>query len=428
MQRLTYLALLASLLAAGAAIGQAPQPGAVSAKPEAALEAAQQALDAKDYARAVALLEEYLARHPQHLVAQFNLAYGYSLLGRASDAIAAYRKILALDPKLFQAYLNLGLLLLQEGAPAEAVKALAQAIALRPEHTGARLAYADALARSGDTQQARRHYEATLAREPENADARLGLVRLDLEVGAWATAEKHLRHLLAHGTERTELRALLAEALLGQNRLEAAAHELETYLAARPQDAARHEQAARIWRELGRNEAALSHYDRAIALGRGSSELQAARARTLAALERWEEASALLEQLAAAEPTNAEFRFELGLMRLRQAEHQAAVRAFAEAVRLRPDFVEAYTSLALALQLAGDCPGALRALDQRAAHAAENAGTYFLRAICHDRLRQLDAAIDNYERFLAATTDRESTQAFQARARLQLLKRQRPRR
>lgn len=427
MRRLIQFALGFVLLASPSLLSAQSQ-ASPAAKPEAALEAAQKALDAKDYPRAVALLEEYVAQHPGHLSAQFNLAYGYSLLGRATDAIAAYRKTLALDPKLFQAYLNLSLLLLQEGAVTEAVKTLAEAAALRPEHVGARLAYADALLRSGDKQTSRAAYESVLAREPHNPQAHEALARLALETGAWSDAEAHLRQALKPQAEKPELRFLLVEALTGQNRPEEAARELEAYLAARPDDARAHQQAAHLYRQLGRNDAALGHFDRCLALGLESSELQASRARTLAALERWEEATAVFERLAAAEPGNAEFYLDLGLMRLRLGQNEAAAQALAQAVRLRADFVEAYGALALAWQLTGDCPQALQALDARARHATENAGTYWLRAICHDRLHQVAAAIENYEKFLAAGADPNSTQAFQARGRLKLLKRQRTRR
>ncbi len=427
MQRLIHLALLAAFLLGPAVRSPAATQQETAAKPDS-LAAAQQALEAKEYKRAVALLEEYLAQHPEHLGARFNLAYGYSLLGRAQEAIAAYRQALALDPKLFQAYLNAGLLLIQEGAPAEAAKLLAQAIQLRPEHVGARLAYADALTRSGDKQSARGEYEAVLSRSPENSDAQLGLARFALEAGEWAQAEKHLRSVLKQDPNRLEARPLRAEALFGLNRLAEAAQELETYLAARPDDAGIREQAARIYRELGENEAALRHYAYLLTAGTRTNELEAARARTLAALDRWAEAAAVFERLVAVEPSNAEFHYDLGLIRLRLQHPEAAAEALREAVRLRPGFIDALNSLALASEQAGNCAEALHVLDARATHAPENAGTYFLRAICHDRLHHLDAAIENYEKFLAANSEPDSPRAFQARARLRLLKRQRERR
>lgn len=425
MRAIACLVLLLCFPSRGAGEPSPAQQPPSPAQPEATLEQAQQALAVKDYARAVTLLEQYLAEHPGHLGAQFNLAYGYSLLGRATEAIAAYQKSLALDPKLFQAYLNVGLLLLQEGATAEAAKMLAQAISLRPEHSGAQVAYGEALLRTEQIKEARALYEAVLAREPANAEAQLGLAQVELADQAWPAAEKRLRHILEQGASRAEVRSLLAEALLGLNQQEAAAQELEAYLKARPQDAARQLRLGRLYRELGRHEDALRHLDQAQALGQSLREVQTVRAETLAALEHWEEAAALYQQLLADEPGNADLHLGLGIARLHQSQAQAAVEALLEAVRLQPDSVEAYNHLALAFDLGGNCPGALHTLDLRAAYAAENPGTYFLRAICHDRLRQRELAIENYERFLASNQEADSTQAFQARARLRLLKRQR---
>lgn len=405
---------------------QKPEP----AKPETdeTLTAAQAALEAKEYIQAVELLESYLARHPDHLGARFNLAYSYSLLGRLAEAITAYRKTLELDPKLFQAYLNLGLLLLQEGAPAEAVKALVQAVELRPEHVPARLAYAEALAGSGAKKEACAQYQEVMMREPQNAEALRGLGRLELEAGEYAAAETHLRQTLALAPNRAELHWWLAEALIGQDKLEAAVTELEAYVVAQPQDAAAHQHLGNLYHDLKRNHEALQHFDAALAAGANLPELTAARARTLAELERWEEAAAAFDTLTEAEPQNAQWQFELGLVRLRQGQLEAAVPAFDHAIRLRTDFVEAYNSLALALQLGGDCSATLRVLDLRARYAQETAGSYFLRAICHDRLRQLKAAVENYEKFLAANDDPDSPRAFQARQRLRLLKQQLKRR
>jgi len=397
-------------------------------EPDETLAAAQAALEGKEYARAVELLENYLTCHPDHLGARFNLAYSYALLGRLAEAITAYRKTLELDPKLFQAYLNLGLLLLQEGAPAEAVKALVQAVELRPEHVPARLAYAEALARNGNKQEAHAQYQEVMTREPQNVDALCALARLELEAGEYVTAETHLRQTLALTPEQAELHWWLAEALLGQDKLEAAVAELEVYLQAQPQDTAAHLRLGNLYRDLKRSQEALQHFDAALAAGATSPELTAARARTLADLKRWEEAAAAFATLIAAEPQNAQWQFELGLARLRQGQLEAAVSAFNHAIRLRADFIEAYNSLALALQLAGNCAATLDVLDQRARYAQETAGTYFLRAICHDRLRQLEAAVENYQKFLAASDNPNSPQAFQAQQRLHLLKQQLQRR
>ncbi len=416
---------------------KAPQPPQLKptqkpapAKPETdeTLTAAQAALEAKDYARAVELLESYLTRDPSHVGARFNLAYSYSLLGQLAEAITAYRKTLELDPKLFQAYLNLGLLLLQEGAPAEAVKALVQAVELRPEHVPGRLAYAEALARSGDKKRGRAQYQEVMAREPQNVEALRGVARLELDAGEYVAAETHLRQTLALEPGRPELHWWLAEALLGQDKLEAAASELEAYLVAQPQDAAAHQRLGNLYRDLGRNSDALRHFDAALATGASLPELATARAGTLAALERWEEAAAAFQALIATEPQNAQWLHELGLVRLHQGKLEAAATAFEHAIRLRADYVEAYNGLALSLQLGGNCSATLETLDLRARYAQEAAGTYFLRAICYDRLHQLEAAVENYQKFLAVNDAPDSPQAFQAQQRLRLLKQQLERR
>jgi len=111
------LALLACGLsgAAGAAGGGGGE-GATPAKPEdAQYTAALKAIKAKEYARAIPLLEDVTQREPQNADAYNWLAYATRKNGDPRASIPIYQKALAIDPKhkgaheyIGEAYLMLG--------------------------------------------------------------------------------------------------------------------------------------------------------------------------------------------------------------------------------------------------------------------------------------------------------------------------------
>jgi Flp pilus assembly protein TadD len=69
------------------------------------------ALEAKNYAAAVAHLKAAAEKSPKDHEVLFNLALAYSLDGQEQLAAEQYRKVLELKPGLYAAELNLGILL-----------------------------------------------------------------------------------------------------------------------------------------------------------------------------------------------------------------------------------------------------------------------------------------------------------------------------
>lgn len=415
---------------------QQPPKKAPPAKPataaksptEVALAAAQQAIDRQDYATAVTILENFLLEHPGQVEALFNLAYCYSLQGRTADAMEMYRQTLEVDPKLFPAHLNLGLLLLNDGQPAAAAEEFQKAVALDPNHYRAHLYAAVALERSGQADQALEHYRRAAALDPQQEEPRRALLALLLEKDDVAGADDVLKELRALAPNDPTLLRLEGEVRLRQGKNEEAVAAYEDYLKAQPGDAAVHVRVGRLYRELGQPEKALEHFAAAgptSAAGSSDASTQASleeRAETLAALKRWNEAIPLYQQALTHDPQNAQLHAALGYALLENRNFREAVAELTEALKLDPQPVETYNHLASALYLSGDLPAAIETLDRRAAHAAENPATLFLRAISYDQLKQCGPAISYYEKFLALNRDTASDQYFQATGRLRALK------
>ena len=74
--------------------------------------------------------------------------------------------------------------------------------------------------------------------------------------------------------------------------------------------------------------------------------------------------------------------------------------------------------------LAGQYQAALDALDLLARRETPNAGSWFVRATCYDKLERKAEAVAAYEKFLALDQGHNEVQQIQARQRVRLLTRE----
>jgi tetratricopeptide (TPR) repeat protein len=198
---------------------------------------------------------------------------------------------------------------------------------------------------------------------------------------------------LRRAPDDAALTHLLAAVLFSRAEIQSARAHIETSLTSRPDNAAAHLLAARIARAASDHDGALAHLDRAIAIA-PQREVFLEKARTLglrpqaraawraildvipqhqeaaARLGRlaWEDgdaagAVALLERAVAADAPAAVW-FNLGLARQDLRNPGAAADAYRKALEIKPDYAEAALNLGVALQEAGDIDDAMRAYAQ----------------------------------------------------------------
>jgi len=417
--RILSAACVAVLLLTAPALSQQAKPSAPKKAPqkdpaEVALAAAQAAIDRKDYSTSVTILENFLFEHPGHAEALFQLAYCYSLQGRTADAIDLYRQTLETYPKLLPARINLGLLLLESNQADAAAAEFTRALEIDPDHARAHHYLAAALERGGKKDEAIEHYRRAAALDPALVEPRRALLAVLLEKEDLPGASAALDELLRLQPDDPSLLRLRADLFLRQEKGTEALAAYEEYLQKKPDDAETRLRLGRLYREEGKNEDALRHFQAA----GGVKE----RADTLLALERFDAAIPLYQEALAREPADAGLHAGLGFALLKTKRYQEAAVHLAEAVRLNPQEVEPYNHLAAAFTLAGDLAAAIGVLDARARFAEETPATLFLRARNYDELKQCGAAIEYYEKFLALNRDTRSDQYFQATGRLRLLK------
>jgi protein O-mannosyl-transferase len=134
-----------------------------------ALEDADRIGEALEQYRAAARLDSTLAD------ARSNLGHALDLAGQPEEAIAEYRAALRFDPDHAWAHCNLGAALARRGDLAAAAAELDAALRLDPEFPEANYNRGLLLARSGQFEAAAAAYRAALAARPDYADAHLNL-------------------------------------------------------------------------------------------------------------------------------------------------------------------------------------------------------------------------------------------------------------
>jgi tetratricopeptide (TPR) repeat protein len=385
-----------------------------------ALAKAEEAINAKDYTRALASLEQLAAKDPKNYRALFDIAYAYTMMGERAKAIEAYRQTLAVRPDLFQANVNLAMLLLEEKQATEAAGLLAPVAAGRPSDAHVQLLLANALAGSGQDTEAAGQYRKVLALDSESPDACLGLGRILARQGQTAEAEQQFARALQlqPGDPATVLEAGRFYEAVGKGEQ---ALRLYTDLAAKqPQNAV-------VRRRLGE---LLLHQKR---YAEAATELEAAArlapspqddwnlARAYAGAKQPAQAVPLLRKVVAANPGDYDARLLLGETLTALREFASARPELEAAARLRPEVPDAWVDLADVLYLQGDLPGTVQMLDRVAATGRKTAKYYFLRAITLDKLEALDEALESYKQFLAVANGAYPDQEFQARQRIKAI-------
>lgn len=168
-------------------------PAAKTEDPSADLKAAEDAITAKDFAKAKKAVEAALAKAPKNADAHYLGGLAAEGAGDKAGAEAHYRDALKLAPGLLDAGLNLAALLLDAGKAQDAVGVLKPFVAKVKDKDDLAQTYAFALGQAGDHQGAADEYEK-LAKKP-GADPKLALGLIDelLALGKKEDAAKHAK-------------------------------------------------------------------------------------------------------------------------------------------------------------------------------------------------------------------------------------------
>ena len=386
------------------------------------LDEAQRSIDKNDFEAAIPPLQKFLAEKPDVAYGHFQLAYVYTALKRADDARAEYERTIALDPKMSEAYLNLGVLLLDKHDYAAAIPPLRKAVELLPAQSHPRSLLAVAQDRSGDTAGAAETLQAVLRLDPKDLNAMNYLGWSAISAGKPAEAEGQFRRALEIDPQAPGALKGLAESLDAQKKPEAAA-AYRGFLAQTPDDSQARARLIHLLVDQEKYEDALGELDRSDAGKSPSLESLKLRADIQIAQKKLDDAIATLQRARTLAPNDAQLLGGLGRIEMQKRDFPAAERELKAALQMDHNNIVYWKDLSSTYYLSGNCPSALAVLDVIAKAEAPGAASWFVRALCYDKLHQLRPALEAYQKFLDTDQGKNPDQVWQAQQRSKVLKR-----
>ena len=405
----------------------APATRPTAQDPATALRAqAQDALDRKDYAAAIDLLQKIAAQAPADALPHFELGYAYSELAENEQAAAEYRRAIALNNSLAPAHLNLGLVLMRHRSR-QAAAEFQRAAALTPDDGRPHMLAGKAFETANKLPEAITEYQAAAPLLPKDASPRLALGAALLRADRAAESEAAFREALTLGGS-PQAWSGLAQALLRQDKNQEAIGAFTTYLKTNPEDReARFDHAVAL-QNLNRFDDSLAELDLLDQSGAPTAAALKLRASIYIQQMKWMEAANTLEKAisgpAPGAQSDAQLYAWLGRARLNLRDFPAAETALRHSLTLDPTPVETLRDLSNTFYFSKQCQPALDALDLLAQRGTPTALDWFLRATCYDRLERKQEAAAAYQKFLDLDGNAHPDQVFEATNRRKLLLRE----
>jgi Flp pilus assembly protein TadD len=384
------------------------------------LDEAKRDIDKNEFEAAIVPLQKVIVEEPEFAYAHFQLGYVYTALKRTEEARAEYEKTVAIDPKMSEAYLDLGILLLDKD-PGAAVAPLTRAAALLPAQSRPQFLLGVAQERSGKPSAAATSFENAGLLDPRDFGTVLHLGDTYLALNRAAKAEVKFRSALELQPQEAHALFGLARSLDAQKKAEAAV-AYKDYLAVRPDDTAARTRLVHLLMEGQQYDVVLAELDRADA-GKPSLESLKLRADIQIGQKKWEDAIATLRQTVALAPKDAQLRGGLGRTYMQVRDFPSAEKELKTAIQLDGKNIEYWKDLSTTYYLSKNYAATLAVLEQVDKVETPRAGSWFIRALCYDNLKQPAPALDAYQKFLELDQNKNPDQVWQAQQRSKVLKR-----
>jgi tetratricopeptide (TPR) repeat protein len=423
-----WVGLLACCLAGTAGAQDFSGGTKVPGPQSAALQAANAALEARDWEKAVKLLTPLAAANPSDAHVLYDLGSAQDALDQTSGAEQSYRAAILDDGAYLEPRVALGLLLARNGgmtdARAELVAAVGVKDGAKPLQARAlrALARIDEKTRPGD---ARDELLAALSISPETPEDTLLTAELAEHAnGGQEAAEAAYRRLLLEQPNDPDATASLAHLLAAEKKYPEAEKLLTDGLAAHPGDLGLTIQLAEVYTTEQKTAQALPLVEQLHQADPTEANVTHLLAELYVQAKDWAKAEPLLAALSTEAPSD-------GALADLHAEALMHLRQFAEAQRLltrvvaqpalfksTEDWGLAAGDLAFVASEQNEPAVVLQILENRAKVLPPSAPILWLTAISQDKLRHRKLAEEAYQQFLAASNGANPNEEFEARHRL----------
>ena len=126
--------------------------------------------------------------------------------------------------------------------------------------------------------------------------------------------------------------------------------------------------------------------------------------------------------LIALTPNDPQLIGGLGRTYMQKHDYASAEKQLKIAIQFDPNNIAYWKDLSSSYYLSGDCVSTLATLDVIAKAEPPAAGSWFIRALCYDKLHQIKPALEAYQKFLAMDEGKNPDQIWQAQQRSEVLK------
>ena len=311
---------------------------------QAALRDARGLLQAGRIAESIAACDRVLAQEPDNIDALYAKAAAQRIGGDSLTALATLARLIEVQPGYGRAWQERGHCMRALGRSEEALSAYQRAIS----HNGALAAswrqlaeLQDAAGREAQADFARRQYEYLSSLPPE-----LQSVASMLQEGKLARAEQLCRAFLQQNGHHVEAMRLLAEIGMKFNAYDEAEFLLESCKVLEPDNVSAHFDYVKVLRKRQKFEQALAEAAELRAKEPGNPEFEMLFGNESLAVGNFDAALATYENLLREMPANPGVNLTYGHALKTVGRQDDAIAAYRKAYGARPDYGDAYWSLA----------------------------------------------------------------------------------
>ena len=366
--------------------------------PRAAFNQAIELVNSGRVAAAAAFCRDALRRAPGDVNMTALLGAVLLKTRQFKEAEKQLRRAIELAPSFAKPHEDLGFLLLERGRPDEAIEVLKTATRLDPKAEMAFFTLGRALSMTGKGAEADAAFEASFALNPRRK--KLALAAEHHKAGRHEEAARLYRELLQEAPNNVDAMRLLAGVLAGKSEVEEAEVLLRKAIALAPDYALAFLDLGQLLKDQYRYAEAIDCFQRTLELQPAAAKPRFLLASTLAAADRTFDALASYRQVLKQHPGHAGAWLGLGHTLKTVGRQEEAVQAYRQCIHIRPDNGESYWSLAnlKTYRLTEDDMREMRAALERGDELSEHSAVNFLFALAkaHEDDRDFDAAWDYY--------------------------------
>jgi Flp pilus assembly protein TadD len=219
------------------------------------------------FAEAIPLWRDALAKDPSDGRAHLNLAYSLGQTGQPNDSMAEYRKACDLSPDDPIAFAQFALALAQSGKPQESIANYKKSLVLDSENAGVQADFGAILAANGNPAEGLEHLQKAVDLKPDSAAVQFKLATAFLKSGRNSEAIERFEKAVTLAPLVGEYRVSFAGALSQAGRLSEAVAELQKAIeAGSGRDWQSYDMLGAIYSKMGRSDDAIHAERQAVEL------------------------------------------------------------------------------------------------------------------------------------------------------------------